>query len=317
MGEAQADRPTAPREDHRHASAALGGAFWTVAALFALEVAGGIVADSLAVLGDAAHLLTDLAALGLAWYATRLARRPATPRRSYGFLRAGILAALFNAASLGVLAVALLVLALWRLGHPARPTPWIMASVAAVALAVNVGLGQRLRGHAHGDLNVRAARWHVLGDAAASAGVLAAAGLTALTHRLWWDPVLAAGIALLIARGAWRLLGEALDVLMEGTPAGIDPGEVARAMTEDAAVLAVHHVHIWSLDGVHAALSAHVVLPDGPVSETRAVLERLACRLRQRFAIAHATLQVETPGAGGCPEADGCPGVPAARAGRL
>lgn len=287
------------------------------------ELAGGLLSHSLALLSDAGHMLTDVLSLALAWYAMRLASRPPTPQRTYGYHRAGILAALFNAGTLVVVAGGILAEAAARLRHPVPVTLWIMWAVAAVGLGGNLFIGLRLghgghaghdRGHG-GNLNLRSAWLHVMGDVAASAGVLVAGVLILLTHRLWWDPVVSVGISLLIARGAWGIIGQTLNVLMEGTPPGIDPAEVAAAMESDQSVLSVHHVHVWTLDGVRAALSGHLVLRDGLLSETQNVIARVTRVLRDRFAIEHATLQLETGAEGPCPHGDCGSGVALATGG--
>ena len=290
-----------------HAAEFLGGAFWIAAGILLAELAGGLLSHSLALLSDAAHMLTDVLSLALAWYATRLAGRPATAQRTYGFHRAGILAALFNAGTLIVIAGGILAEAVGRFEHPVAVVPWIMWLVAAIGLTGNLFIGLRLgagahAGHRHGpdgharggNLNVRSAWLHVMGDAAASAGVLVAGVLVLLTHRLWWDPLVSVGISLLIARGAWGIIAQTINVLMEGTPSGIDPAAVAAVMEADDAVVSVHHVHVWSLDGMRSALSGHVVLRDVPLSETAAVVARINGSLRQRFGVDHTTLQVET-----------------------
>lgn len=284
----------------------LGGAFWIAMVLLLAEAAGGLLSHSLALLSDAGHMLADVLALGLAWYATRLAGRSATARRTYGFHRAGILAALFNAGTLVVIAGGILAAAAVRLQHPVPVRADIMWIVAGIGLAGNLYVGFGLGGgHDHGNLNMRSAWLHVVGDAAASAGVLLAGVLIALTGWLWLDPLVSAGIALLIARGAWRIVAETVNVLMEGTPPGVEPREVAAAMEADPAVLSVHHLHVWSLDGSHAALSSHLVLRDGRLSEAEDVVQRVNRGLHDRFGIEHATLQVETAAGGrGCGDCD-------------
>lgn len=281
-----------------HAGQFLGAAFWVAGAILLAEVVGGLLSHSLALLSDAGHMLTDVLSLGLAWYATRLAGRSPTPQRTYGFHRAGILVALFNAGTLIVVAAGILAESASRFLHPVVVTPWIMWLVAAVGLVGNLFIGLRLgHGHDHGsegNLNVHSAWLHVMGDAAASAGVLLAGVLIVLTGRLWWDPLVSVGISLLIARGAWGIVAQTINVLMEGTPLGIDPAKVAAAMESDEAVLSVHHVHVWTLDGVRSALSGHLVLWDTPLSQTEAVIARIGRNLRQRFGIDHTTLQLET-----------------------
>jgi cobalt-zinc-cadmium efflux system protein len=314
------------RHDHAHGphthgpggpAPLLGRAFWVASVLLLAEVGGGLVSHSLALFSDAGHMLTDVLSLGLAWYASRLAVRPPTPKRTYGYHRAGILAALFNAGTLIVVAAAILVEAVARLRHPVPVIPWVMWSVAALGLVGNLAMGLSLGHSDHGgNINVRGAWLHVMGDAAASAGVLAAGILIAVTHRLWWDPVVSAAIALLIARGAWALIAQTLNILMEGAPPGVSPDAVASDIEADAAVLSVHHIHVWSLDGTRTALSGHVVLRDGPLSEAQEVVARLARRLRERYAIEHTTLQLESQDGRPCPDGD-CGPQPAAGAARM
>lgn len=272
----------------------LGGAFWITLGILAAEAVGGVVSHSLALFGDAAHMLTDVLSLALAWYASRLAQRPPTPQRTYGFHRAGILAALCNAAALGIVAAIIMVEAVIRLAHPVPLIPWIMLTVAGAALVGNLAMGLRLDHHAHREnLNVRGAWLHAMGDALASAGVIAAGVLVMWTHHFFWDALVSVGISLLVARGAWGIVSKTMNVLMEGTPRGLDSGGVAALIEADEAVLSVHHVHLWSLDGTRCALSGHLVLRDARVSETEAIIARIAERL-EGLGIDHTTLQVET-----------------------
>jgi cobalt-zinc-cadmium efflux system protein len=172
---------------------------------------------------------------------------------------------------------------------------WVVASIGLAGnLTIGLGLGH---GHDHGhggDLNVRSAWLHVMGDAAASAGVLAAGALISWTGRLWWDPLVSAAIAVVIARGAWGIVERTIGALMEGTPQDTDVTAVAAAMAADAAVTSVHHVHVWALDGSRKAMSGHVVVDNVPVSDTEAVVARLGDRLREAFGIEHTTIQVES-----------------------
>jgi cobalt-zinc-cadmium efflux system protein len=260
-------------------------------------------------------MLTDVLSLGLAWLAARMAQRGPTSRRTYGFHRAGILAALVNAGTLIFIAGGITVEAMTRLRHPVPVVPWVMSAVAVVGLLGNLyiafGLGH---GHDHGEqanLNVRSVWLHVVGDAAASAGVLVAGLLVAWTHQSFWDPVLSVGIALLIARGAWQILRETINVLMEGTPSGVDFHKVVYALQSDPSVVSAHHVHIWSIDGTRAALSGHLVVRDASLSQVEMVIARVSDNLRKNFGISHATLQPESESSscdsGDCDQAPGGP----------
>ncbi len=294
---------------HHHAGyasapAVFGQVVWIAVGILVVEVVGGVVAHSLALVSDAAHMLTDVLALIAAYLAAKLAERPPTPRRTYGFDRAGILTALGNATLLGLVVLGIAIEAVVRLRHPVPVAAGVMSGVAVLGLCGNLFIGLRLgaAGGVHGGLNVQGAWLHVMGDAAASAGVLLAAGVIAWTHWQWLDPVVSLGIALLIAWGALGIVRKTVNILMEGTPFGLDPRTVAEAIAEDPAIISCHHLHIWSLGDGRRAFSGHLVLYDISVSESQSVLERTSRMLHDRFAIEHSTLQVE---AGPCPP-DGC-----------
>jgi len=263
-----------------------------VAAVFAAEIVAGLRAGSLALLGDAAHLGTDVATLGLAWYAATRARRRATPARTFGFHRTGILVAAFNGATLLAVAVALAVVAVARLRNPIAVQGLAVVAVGAGALVVNGGLAFLLS-RAGDELSVRSAALHVAGDALASLGVVVG-GLLVLT--LGWrgaDPAVSLGIACLIGAAAYGVLREALTILAEGTPRDIDAEEVRSTIMSMAGVDDVHDLHIWSIDRRHRVLTAHVTVPEGPLGEVLATLHALELTLCERFGIEHATLQPE------------------------
>lgn len=297
----------AHRPDGQDPRQFLGTAFWIAAVILIVELAGGLMSHSLALISDAGHMLTDVLSLGLAWIAARIALRGPTPRRTYGFHRAGILVALINAGTLIFIAGGIAVEAAARLRHPVPVVPWVMWAVATVGLLGNLYIAMGLgHGHDHGghaNLNVRSAWLHVIGDAVASAGVLVAGLLVAWTHQSFWDPLLSVGIALLIARGAWQIMKETINVLMEGTPSGVDFHKVLSALQSDPSVLSAHHVHIWSIDGTRAALSGHLVVRDSALSQVQEVIHRVGDNLRKNFGISHATLQPESE-AGPCSTGD-------------
>src|SRR5262249_14749030 len=204
------------------------------------EVIGGVASHSLALLSDAGHVSTDLVALGLAWFGAARAAKPADARNTYGYHRTGILAALDNA-------ITLLLIVSWsfygarkRFQRPEAVTPWIMFATAAVGIAVNGYIAVGLRAQGGESLNVRGAMLHALGDAAASAGVVLAGLVILLTGWLYADPLISIGIALLIARSAWGLLGEAVDILMEATPRDLD---VPHLVQDVVALPGVEEVH--------------------------------------------------------------------------
>jgi cobalt-zinc-cadmium efflux system protein len=260
----------------------------------AVEVAGGLVFGSLALLADAAHMGSDVGALAIALVALRLVSRPASVRHTYGLQRAEVLAALVNAVVLVGAAVWIGIEAVGRIGDAVDVDGGGVAVVAAGGLAVNVASAVLLARTAGRSLNMRAALWHMVSDALGSLAALAA-GLGVLVWDATWADVAASlGVAMLVVIGAWRLLRDATRVLLEATPAHLDPGEVRVALLADPAVTAVHHLHLWSLGSESEALSAHVVVEGTPtLHDARAVADRLKAMLAERFAIGHSTLEVE------------------------
>ena len=259
-----------------------------------VEVAAGILAGSLALLADAAHMLSDTASLGLAFFAAWLSTRPATPRRSFGFRRAEILAALFNGMALVAVSIWIFVTAVGRLGDPPEvPGGWILA-VGVLGLAVNAVAALVLARAGADSLNIRAALGHVLADLLGSVGVIAAGAVVLVTGWEYADPVAALAIGVLVLAGAWRILRESVEILLEETPAGIDAEEVGSALAAADGVVEVHDLHIWTITSGFPALSAHVlVTPGGDCHGVRRDLERL---LHERFGLDHTTLQVEHAG---------------------
>jgi cobalt-zinc-cadmium efflux system protein len=272
---------------------ALGIALALIAGFAAVELVAGLLAGSLALLADVAHMVSDTASLGLAFFAAWLSLRPATPRRSFGFRRAEILAALFNGVALVAVSIWIFVAAIGRLGDPPDvPGGWILA-VGVAGLAVNVAAAWVLARAGAGaqSLNVRAALGHVLADALGSAGVIVAGSVVLLTGWNYADPLAALAIALLVLVGAWRILRESVAILLEETPAGIDAEEVGRALASADGVVEVHDLHIWTITSGFPALSAHVlVAPGGDCHGVRRDLELL---LHEQFDLQHTTLQVE------------------------
>ena len=262
-----------------------------------VELLGGALTGSLALLADAAHMGTDVFGLALALFAVWLGARAPTPGRTYGAARAEILAAAVNAAVLVAAAGAILHEAWRRLQAPPEVQSLPMLAVAAVGLAVNlVGVGL-LRGGAGESLNVAGAFQEVLADLLGSLAALAAGATMLLTG--WWyaDPLCSVAVALLVLPRTWRLLREAVHVLLEGTPAGVDLAAVRAALRAVPGVRAVHDLHVWSITSGSAALSAHVLLDGDPGGAARArLLSALGALLRERFGLAHTTLQLEDPG---------------------
>src|ERR1700693_1610904 len=262
-------------------------------AVLAVELAGGLVSHSLALLSDAGHVLTDVFALGLAWFAVSQANRPADARRSYGYHRISILAALVNAVTLIVIVLVIAYEAIQRLAHPEPVQGGIVIVAALVGIAINAFVAFGLRGEAR-SLNVRAALLHVTGDIGASVGVVLAGTVILLTGWLYIDPLLSLGIAVLIAYGAWRIVRETVNLLMEGTPAEIDLAAVTKEIAGTELVTSMHDLHVWALSSDEVALSCHVVVGDCPLGDAEHVVRDLESRLCEKFDIGHTTIQVES-----------------------
>jgi cobalt-zinc-cadmium efflux system protein len=292
---------TIAAHDHRHGAArargspagtALGGALGVILALLVVEAVGGWWTGSLALLADAGHLLVDVGSLGLGLLAAWIASRPATVEMSYGYRRAEILAALTNVAALWAVALAIGYEAVARLRAPHSVAAPSMLGVAILGLAGNLLASTLLIRAQAESLNVRAALVHVLADAAAAIGTIAAGIVILATRWTQADSIVSLGVAVLLVGGAWPLLREAVRILMEGTPPGVSLPEVHRAMAAVPGVAEVHDLHIWSLTSGIAAVSGHVRVEAG--ADTQGVLTHLGTMLRDRFGLSHVTVQVET-----------------------
>ncbi|MGD0982371.1 MAG: cation diffusion facilitator family transporter [Acidimicrobiales bacterium] len=262
--------------------------------LVAAEATGGVFARSTGLVATAGHDLADAAALGLALVATRLALRPATASRSFGYHRATILAALANATAIVVVGIGVLALGVYRIAHPAHVHGALVVIVAAAGLLGNAVAAVLLREHTT-DLNFKAVALHFTGDAAAALGVIVAGTVILATGRFEViDPIVALLITLLIGAEAWRLVRASLDVLLESTPPDLDVAALASAISGIEGVTAVHDLHCWSLSSEVRALSAHVVLDGHPsLEEAQVVGERVKLSVQNRFHVAHATLEME------------------------
>lgn len=285
--------------DHSHGmvGARLRTAFFLTILILAAEVAGGLWSNSLALLSDAGHVVTDLVALGLAWFATRQAERPASGTNTYGYHRVGILAALVNAVSLIAIVGWIAYEAIDRLRNPPEVAPTVMFAAALVGVVVNLYIGFGLREAGGDNVNVRAAMLHVFGDVGASAAVIVGGLVILATGSYVADPIISLGIALLVARGAWDVLRETVDVLMESAPRGLNVPDLVRDLMRIPRVKDVHDLHVWSIAGGMPVLSAHVqVDEDCTLSACDALLVQINRTLRDRYRIAHTTIQFECAG---------------------
>jgi cobalt-zinc-cadmium efflux system protein len=275
--------------DHGRAAMGLHAAALLTIAFAVVEGVGGWWTGSLALLSDAGHMLTDGAALGLGALAAWMARQPPSQRHSYGLGRAEIVAALVNAAAMLVIVVALAYEAIVRLKAPTAVNGGVAALIAAVGLALNLWVIRRLHGH---DLNTRAARLHVLGDALGSVAALGAGAVIYLAGWTLVDPLASLAICVLIGVSSVRLLRESMHALMEGVPHGLSVETIGAEMARIDGVLSVHDLHVWTLSGSRTALSAHVVVRS--MGHWERTLAALQARLHEKFAIDHITLQPES-----------------------
>jgi cobalt-zinc-cadmium efflux system protein len=287
---------------HDHEAGGFGPAFAAGAALnvgfVAIELFCGLAAHSMALLADAVHNSGDVLGLLLAWGAAWLARRSPSQRRTYGWGRGSIIAANVNAIVLLIGVGAIAVEALRRLAEPAPVAGAVVLWVATAGIVVN-GFTAWMFSHGHEDLNIRATFLHMAGDAAVSLGIVIAALLIGRTGWLWLDPAASLLIAVVILLGTWGLLRDAANLAIDGVPAGIEQAAVADYLRTLPGVIEVHDLHIWGLSTTDTALTAHLVRAGQEGGE--AVIERASAELGRRFAIRHATLQLESEAlANGC-----------------
>lgn len=267
--------------------------------VFFVELAGGFVSNSLALMSDAGHMLTDALALTLALLATIFAVRPATKERTFGFYRLEILSALFNGFVLSLVAIFIFYEAGLRFLHPAAVKSDIMLLVATVGLLANIGAAVILAGRSRENLNVSGAFLHVLSDLASSVGVIAGGLLIRYLGWYYVDPFLGVLIGILILRGALGLVSDAVNILLESTPKGIKVEEVAAAIKQVKGVEDVHDLHIWALTSGINAISAHLVIADAATGRAAEILKEINSYLKDKYNITHATFQTECSS---CPE---------------
>ena len=267
-------------------------AFFLTLIILIAELVGGLLANSLALLSDAGHVVTDIFALGLAWFATVQAERPPNARKTFGYHRVGILAAMVNAVTLIVIAFAILLEAVQRFQHPEQVQPQIMFVAAGIGIIINLIIGFGLMKEAN-NLNVRAAMLHVFGDVGASAGVIVAAVIILFTGWTFVDPLLSVGIAVLIAIGAWRILRETTDILLEAVPKGVSMPGLVKDMKNVEGIEDVHDLHVWSITSNMYALSCHALIADLPPSDSSVILQSLNTMLSENYHIGHVTIQFE------------------------
>lgn len=262
----------------------------TVVIMFA-EVAGGWIANSLALLADAGHMLGDAASIGLALFVAWIAQRPVTPQKTYGYLRLEILAALVNGVALVGISALIVWQAIGRLGRPPDVQSGVMLGVAAVGLIANLAALHVLHGGHRHSLNMRGAYLHVIGDLLGSIGTLLAGLVIVVTGWTLADPIISIVIALLILVSAWRLVTESVDVLLEATPGNISLGDVETRIASIPGISDVHDLHVWTVTSGMVAMTGHAVLDDPDRSQL--VLQLLGERMAE-LGIHHVTIQLES-----------------------
>jgi len=281
---------TVRRPERRGSRRALGWVLAITLAFTAIEVVGGLLSGALVLLADAAHMATDAAAVALSLFAAWIARRPATAEKTYGYYRLEILAALVNGAVLIALTGGIVLEAIARLRVPQAVRPGLLLGVALAGLAANLASALVLHGAQGESLNVRGAYLHVVSDVLGSLAAIAAGAIIALTGWLPADPLLSIALSLLILVSAVRLVAEAVDVLLEATPAHVSLAALAESIASVPGVAGVHDLHVWTVSSGMVAMSGHATVPRA--ADHQPVLEEIDRRVRG-FGIQHVTVQLE------------------------
>ncbi len=257
------------------------------------EVVGGLLANSLALLADAGHVLADIIALSLSWYGIKQAERPASHSMTFGYHRVGVLVAIINALSIFAIAIIIFYEASQRLQQPPEVNSPLMLAVATVGLSANIFIAFWLRKEQKSNLNIRSAFWHAMGDALASIGVIVGGVIILLTGISLADPIISIFIGIIIILAAWSIFRDGLRVILEATPKGIDVKKMIESLNKISGVKDVHDVHVWSITPEMHSMSCHVLIDDLATSEATKIREKIKEVLNRQFNIEHATLQME------------------------
>jgi len=258
-----------------------------------IEAAAGIIGNSLALLTDAAHNLTDVIALGLSWYAIRLTSHPADGRKTYGYHRAGILVALLNSTTLVLISMGIFYEAWRRFTAPSEVRSEILIAVGMIAVVINLVTALLVRKGSEHDLNIRSAFVHLMGDVVATIGAVIAGVLIYFTGANWLDPLVSVLIGFLILYNAWGILRDSVDILLEATPRDVDAHKLVHDVMQIKGVLGVHDLHVWSLTQNLRTMSAHILTGDVSISTGADIQRQINEIVFHRYNIAHATLQLE------------------------
>jgi cobalt-zinc-cadmium efflux system protein len=283
--------------NHEHATPAgrklLYGIILSITILI-VEIIGGLLSNSLALLSDAGHVLTDIFALGLSWYGVRQAMRPANHLMTFGYHRVGVIIAILNALSIFAIAGFILFEAYHRFQQVEEVNSPLMAGIAAVGLAANVVVVLWLRHEKRGNINVRSAFWHALSDALASIGVIIGGLVIFLTGQYWVDPLVSVIISLIILGSAWSILREGLRVILEATPKDVDVRAMITTIKQIEGVEDVHDVHVWSISSDLRAMNGHILIDDISTSKAALIREEIEQVVLEKYQISHTTLQLES-----------------------
>jgi len=266
------------------------------AAFIVVEIVAGVFANSLALLTDAAHNVTDVIALALTWWALRVTARPANHGKTYGYHRAGILVALVNSTTLALIALGIFYEAYKRFVAPPAIRADVLIGVGVAAVVVNLVTALLVRRGSEHDLNLRSAFLHLMGDVLSTVGAVAAGIVIRFTGLNWLDPLVSIFIGLLILWNAWGIVRESVNILMESTPADIDVVALVADIQQVEGVCGVHDLHVWSITRGLRTLSAHIVTDDVSISTGARIQAAIGRLLSQKYGIAHATLQLECEG---------------------
>lgn len=265
-------------------------------AFVGFEAIAGLWGNSLALLSDAGHNLTDVIALGLSWYAIRLSTQPANAAKTFGYHRAGILVALVNSTTLVVIALGIFYEAYQRFISTPEVQANILIGVGIVAFLINAGTAWLVKRGSEHDLNLRSAFVHLMGDVISTIGAILAGVIIAFTGMNWLDPLVSVFIGLLILWNAWSILRETVDILLESTPRDIDMSKMVRDLMSVNGVRGVHDLHVWSITQSLRALSAHIVTDDISISSGAGIQREINEIASHKYSIGHATLQLECVG---------------------
>ena len=284
------------REAAKQTTTRLSWSLFLTLAFVVVEAAAGYFSNSLALLTDAAHNLTDVIALGLSWFAIRITAQPANARKTYGYHRAGILVALVNSTTLVLISVGIFYEAYKRFLSPPDVQSGILIGVGLVAVVINLVTAMLVHRGSESDLNLRSAFVHLMGDVISTVGAVIAGILIFFTGANWLDPLVSVMIGFLILYNAWGILKETVEILLESTPRDVDIKKMVSDITELDGVLGVHDLHVWSLTRNLRTMSAHILTEDISISAGTKIQSTINELVYHRYNIAHATLQLECVG---------------------